>query len=292
MAIRKVVFNVLLIPWFCIIIQVLSKKDKVTSASIVMPLCFYSTIFIAETENPSTGVAGHALEVSVIIQLKFLFVCFCRLQTKNNKLFYPISSFNPNTNLWCQPNLCSNRSVKSDLCQKHPSGKIKGFKKDSSACFIFTWTSKEVDATLCVMVTRKSVLVHELCPLSNSTSDILGQHKPQFSVYSIHACLISWRMEPWIFNNSANMKEDNVYSFYYFLCNLTREVVPVLPTPVVRGILHQLRCLLCVPRQYFMLLPWPMPHREQKNGWCLLSVPDPFFLSDCLPEEKGILRLF
>lgn len=26
------------------------------------------------------------------------------------------------------------------------------------------------------------------------------------------------------------MKENNVYSFYYFLSNLTREVVPVLPT--------------------------------------------------------------
>lgn len=56
---------------------------------------------------------------------------------------------------------------------------------------------------------------------------MLGQHKPPFSVYSIHAWWTSWRMEPWIFNHSENMKEDNVYSFYYFL--LTREVVPVLP---------------------------------------------------------------
>lgn len=84
-----------------------------------------------------------------------------------------------------------------------------------------------MDAARCMMVIPKSVLVHGLCPLSNSTSNILGQHKPPFSVYSIHAWWISWRMETWIFNNSANMREDNVYSFYYFL--LTREVVPVLP---------------------------------------------------------------
>lgn len=87
-----------------------------------------------------------------------------------------------------------------------------------------------MDTALCMMVTPKSVLVHELCSLSNSIPNILGQHKPHFSVHSIHAWWISWRMEPWIFNNSANMRENNVFSFHYFLSNLTREVVPVLPT--------------------------------------------------------------
>lgn len=88
----------------------------------------------------------------------------------------------------------------------------------------------EMDAALCMMVTPKSVLVHKLCSLSNSIPNILGQHKPHFSVHSIHAWWISWRMEPWIFYNSANMRENNVFSFHYFLSNLTREVVPVLPT--------------------------------------------------------------
>lgn len=64
------------------------------------------------------------------------------------------------------------------------------------------------------------------CPLSNSTPN---RHKPHFSVHLINAWLIPWRMEPWVFNNSANMKENNVCSFYSFLCNLTRDVVPVLP---------------------------------------------------------------
>lgn len=57
-----------------------------------------------------------------------------------------------------------------------------------------------------------------------------NRHKPHFSIHSINAWLIPWRMESWIFKNSANTKENNVYSFYSFLCNLTRDVVPVLPT--------------------------------------------------------------
>lgn len=102
-------FYVLLIPWFCTIIHVLSKKEEVTSASILMLLCSDSTIFIAETENPSAGITGHALRVLVIIQPKFLFVS---LQTadKEQQIGAPhLSSSNPETDLWRQPSLCSNR---------------------------------------------------------------------------------------------------------------------------------------------------------------------------------------
>lgn len=81
-----------------------------------------------------------------------------------------------------------------------------------------------------MLVTPKLVLVHELWPLSNSPPDIYMQRKTHFAVHSVHAWWISWRMGPWIFNNSANIKGNNVYSFYSFLCNLTNEVVPVVPT--------------------------------------------------------------
>lgn len=77
------------------------------------------------------------------------------------------------------------------------------------------------------LVTPKLVLVHESWPLFISPPDIHVQHKAHFSVHSVRAWWISWRMGPWIFNNSANIKANNVYSF---LCNLMNELVPVLPT--------------------------------------------------------------
>lgn len=80
-----------------------------------------------------------------------------------------------------------------------------------------------------MLVTPKLVLVHELWPLSSSPPHTHVQSKTHFSVHSVHAWWISWRMGPWIFNNSANIKASNVYSFYSFLCNLMNEVVPVLP---------------------------------------------------------------
>lgn len=73
-----------------------------------MSFYHHATLFLLnyfQTENPSAGVAGHALRVSAIIQLKFLFLCLCRPQTKNSKLFYLISSSNPNTDLWRQQQL-------------------------------------------------------------------------------------------------------------------------------------------------------------------------------------------
>lgn len=79
------------------------------------------------------------------------------------------------------------------------------------------------------------------------------------------------KLWPWIFNNSANRKANNVFSFYSFPRNLKNEVVPVLSTEGEQFYLHQLRQLLLMPRQYFTLLPHSTPHIMERTEERLTS---------------------